>query len=226
MDAVASQWRSNDGKTEKFGNGEAAGPARPASGARVDLCSACRHRCELCYGASVQDRQAEQANRKVRNRLFSWMLQRRPCVLKTANLAVARRFHADYLRSRSRGKDSRMTSPSERQSWEISPPSWPRTVARVSTAPNPSPFDDGGVVAAPCSAHVRTIVSPRSAAPISIRPGLNVDRGVVVRCLSLDQRARHIRRWRHCQVAGADQRRKPPSGTLGRRRTSGPDRRP
>ena len=64
---------------------------------------------------------------------------------------------ADHERiKRSRAKDSRMTSPSGLQSWEIFPPSWPETVARVRVAPNPSSAGGAGMAGPPRSVHVRT----------------------------------------------------------------------
>jgi hypothetical protein len=71
---------------------------------------------------------------------------------------------------RSRGRDSRMTSPSGRQSREISPPSWPVTVARVRVAPNPSPSGAEVIAGPPRSVHVRARVCPCSALTISICP--------------------------------------------------------
>ena len=56
---------------------------------------------------------------------------------------------------RSRGTDSRMTSPSGRQSREISPPSWPVTVARVRVVPNPSPSGGEVIAGPPRSVQVR-----------------------------------------------------------------------
>jgi hypothetical protein len=73
----------------------------------------------------------------------------------------ASRVHGWTLRpvhpvKRSRGRDSRMTSPSGLQSWEIFPPSWPETVARVRVAPNPSSSGGAGMAGPPRSVHVRT----------------------------------------------------------------------
>jgi hypothetical protein len=73
------------------------------------------------------------------------------------------RVHGMMLRpvhpvKRSRGRDSRMTTPSGRQSREISPPSWPVTVARVRTPPNPSSSGGAVIAGPPRSVHVRTRV--------------------------------------------------------------------
>jgi hypothetical protein len=87
----------------------------------------------------------------------------------------ASRVHGRTLRpihpvKRSRGRDSRMTSPSGLQSWEIFPPSWPETVARVRVAPNPSSSGGVGMAGPPRSVHVRTKVGPCSAPTISTFP--------------------------------------------------------
>ena len=72
--------------------------------------------------------------------------------------------------NRSRSRDSRMTSPSGLQSREISPPSWPVTVARVRVAPKPSRSGGPAMAGPPRSVHVRTRVRPCSAPTISTCP--------------------------------------------------------
>jgi hypothetical protein len=73
---------------------------------------------------------------------------------------------------RSRGTESRITSPSGFQSREISPPNWPAAVARTRKSPNPALPMGEGIGGPPSSVQEMTTAPARSAQWIWIRPAV------------------------------------------------------